>query len=199
LVHYGKDFTTAFWYNGKMVFGDGSIKMPVNSIVNLERVGYLFAAGVIEHTMRFDFGQSGTVSRHFMNISSCLVTQYLLRQPANQADWWTEKDLFGKKPRHMKDYIEKPKKDNWNVMFLNTGIPDHAFYLAATKIGGFAWEKTGLIWYIAFRDKLRGGASFQDLGDSVYRVAGDLYGKSGIEQKAIAQAWNEVGIRVNTS
>jgi Zn-dependent metalloprotease len=33
--------------------------------------------------------------------------------------------------------------------FLNSGIPGHAFYLLATKLGGYAWEKAGMIWYRA--------------------------------------------------
>jgi Zn-dependent metalloprotease len=38
---------------------------------------------------------------------------------------------------------------------INSGIPNHAFYLAAMALGGFAWEKAGRIWYIARRGRLR--------------------------------------------
>ena len=57
--------------------------------------------------------------------------------------------VLGKDPQpgHMADYVRGPA-DNFGV-HTNSGIPNHAFYLAATKIGGFAWEKAGLIWYEA--------------------------------------------------
>ena len=32
-------------------------------------------------------------------------------------------------------------------MHINSGIPNRAFYLAATAIGGFAWDAPGHIWY----------------------------------------------------
>jgi hypothetical protein len=50
--------------------------------------------------------------------------------------------------------------DNGGV-HLNSGIPNHAFYLAATAIGGNAWEKAGQIWYDTICDRsLRRSASF---------------------------------------
>ena len=60
--------------------------------------------------------------------------------------------LVGKDPQpgHMDDYVETIR-DNGGV-HINSGIPNHAFYLAATAIGGYAWEVTGRIWYEALRD-----------------------------------------------
>ena len=53
-------------------------------------------------------------------------------------------------PATMADYVQ-PRSDNGGV-HTNSGIPNSAFYLAATYLGGFAWEKPGLIWYAALRD-----------------------------------------------
>src|SRR6185312_6278273 len=39
-------------------------------------------------------------------------------------------------------------RDNGGV-HPNSGIPNRAFYLAASALGGFAWEVTGRIWYNA--------------------------------------------------
>ena len=66
--------------------------------------------------------------------------------------------LVGKDPQpgHMDDYVETIR-DNGGV-HINSGIPNHAFYLAATEIGGYAWEVAGRIWYEALRDPaLRAG------------------------------------------
>ena len=50
--------------------------------------------------------------------------------------------LVGKdlQPAHMDDYVETIR-DNGGV-HINSGIPNRAFYLAATEIGGYAWEVT---------------------------------------------------------
>ena len=44
-------------------------------------------------------------------------------------------------PAHMDDYVDT-FSDNGGV-HINSGIPNKAFYLAATAIGGKAWEKAG--------------------------------------------------------
>ena len=56
---------------------------------------------------------------------------------------WT----FDKQPAHMADYVDlpddnDPQNDNGGV-HINSGIPNHAFYLAATTLGGHAWEARG--------------------------------------------------------
>ena len=52
----------------------------------------------------------------------------------------------------MDDYV-RTGRDNGGV-HINSGIPNHAFYLAATALGGNAWERAGQIWY----DVLTGAA-----------------------------------------
>jgi Zn-dependent metalloprotease len=55
--------------------------------------------------------------------------------------------------------------------FLNSGIPGHAFYLLATKLGGYAWEKAGMIWYRALSSKaVTPGALDSEIAE---RITGD--------------------------
>ena len=56
----------------------------------------------------------------------------------------------------------------------NSGIPNHAFYLAAVEIGGYAWQKAGKIWYIALRDRLRATADFKRAAQVTMQIAGEL-------------------------
>ena len=44
-------------------------------------------------------------------------------------------------PGHMKDYVNT-SSDNGGV-HINSGIPNHAFYITALELGGYAWEKAG--------------------------------------------------------
>ena len=44
-------------------------------------------------------------------------------------------------PAHMSDYVDTTD-DNGGV-HINSGIPNQAFYLVATTLGGNAWEAAG--------------------------------------------------------
>ena len=85
--------------------------------------------------------------------------------------------------------------DNGGV-HINSGIPNHAFYLAAVAIGGNAWDQAGQIWYKTLTDKLNSQSQFADAAQATVNVAGDLYGVGGAEQLAVCQAWKDVGIQV---
>jgi Zn-dependent metalloprotease len=102
--------------------------------------------------------------------------------------------IIGKdsQPAHMRDYVET-SSDNGGV-HTNSGIPNHAFYLTATEIGGKAWEKAGKIWYITLRDRLRETSDFQETANLTFEVAGSLFGDENNEQQAVFKAWDSVGL-----
>jgi Zn-dependent metalloprotease len=66
----------------------------------------------------------------------------------------------------MRDFVQT-FTDNGGV-HINSGIPNHAFYRVATKLGGSAWEKAGRIWYETLRDpRLRPNAGLRALLDAL--------------------------------
>ena len=96
----------------------------------------------------------------------------------------------------MRDYVDlpddnDPANDNGGV-HINSGIPNHAFYLAATAIGGHAWEKAGRVWYVTLTEKTQAEAQFADVAAATVEVAGEVFSAS--EQGAIESAWKEVGV-----
>jgi Zn-dependent metalloprotease len=95
----------------------------------------------------------------------------------------------------MRDFV-RTYQDNGGV-HINSGIPNHVFYLVAIKLGGHAWEKAGRIWYEALRDsKLRPNSGFRTFARLTIANAGRLYGQNSPEQRAIHAAWVEVGVPV---
>ena len=87
-------------------------------------------------------------------------------------------------------------QDNGGV-HINSGIPNHAFYLAATKLGGFAWEKAGRIWYETLRDShVRPTTGFRSFARLTLTNAARLFGDGSAEQQAVREAWQEVGVAV---
>jgi hypothetical protein len=84
--------------------------------------------------------------------------------------------------------------DNGGV-HLNSGIPNHAFYLAATALGGNAWEGAGQVWY----DVLTGGTlptdcDFQTFARATTAAAGQRFGAGSASAQGVQDAWVQVGV-----
>lgn len=98
-------------------------------------------------------------------------------------------------PKHMNAYVQlanTPDEDNGGVHF-NSGIPNYAFYLAATAIGEPAWKTAGSIWYITLTERLKADADFMKCATETISVARDHYGDD-IAHK-VAAAWASVGVQ----
>jgi len=220
-VHYGDDYNNAFWNGTQMVYGDGDGDIFQRFTKSIDVIGHELTHGVTQYEAALEYeGQAGALNESFSDVFGSLVKQYYRKQKADKADWLIGDGLFSAKvkgvalrsmkkpgsayndptigkdpqPGHMKDYLETTD-DNGGV-HINSGIPNHAFYLAAVEIGGYAWEKAGKIWYVTLTERLRERSNFQSAANITYEVAKNLYGKNSHEQNAVENAWNQVGIKV---
>jgi Zn-dependent metalloprotease len=100
-------------------------------------------------------------------------------------------------PAHMRDFVHTADDDGG--IHINSGIPNHAFFLAAAAIGGFAWEQAGLIWYTAARDKYTVNTDFAAAAAYTFQTAAELYGKDSPAQHAVQYGWEGVGIPVGAT
>jgi hypothetical protein len=96
-------------------------------------------------------------------------------------------------PAHMRGYIVTDD-DNGGV-HINSGIPNHAFYLDAIALGGYSWEVLGRIWYATLTERLTADADFFDFAGATIDVAGELFSIGGRVQDIVANGWLQVGIR----
>lgn len=220
-VHYGKNYDNAFWNGSQMVYGDGDGDLFERFTKALDVIGHELTHGVTQNEANLAYsGQSGALNEHFSDVFGSLVKQWKLKQTSKDADWVIGAGLFTKKvkgtgirsmkepgsayddpvlgkdpqPSHMKDY-KNVDYDNGGV-HINSGIPNHAFYLAAVEMGGHAYKKAGKIWYVTLRDKLKRSAAFGTAAFYTFQAAGELYGKGSLEQKAVKLGWKDVGISV---
>jgi Zn-dependent metalloprotease len=191
---------------------------------SLDVIGHELTHGVTQYEANLNYSnQPGALNESMSDVFGSLVKQYFKKQTADQADWIIGEGLFtanvngvgirsmkapgtayndptlGKDPQpaHMNNYV-KTADDNGGV-HINSGIPNHAFYVVSRELGGFAWEKAGRIWYKALTEKIQSTSSFVDAANLTYQAAADLYGADSIEQKAVQTGWAEVGIAVGSS
>ena len=218
-VHYDQGFDNALWNGSQMIYGDGDGEIFGRFTTAIDVIAHELTHGVTQFEAGLEYqGQSGALSESISDVFGSLVKQKLAGQSAAQADWLIGVGLFkptvkaqairslkapgtayddpdvGKDPQPaaMKDLVQTGD-DNGGV-HLNSGIPNHAFYLAATALGGNAWDKAGLIWYTALPRIADPKADFQYFADLTTKVAGELYGAGGDEQKALTDSWTQVGI-----
>ena len=92
----------------------------------------------------------------------------------------------------MKNYY-KGSQDHGGV-HINSGIPNHAFYLVATALGGNAWARAGKIWYDTLCNRLRPNSNFKAAANATLASASDLFGSSSNERSQVEQAWTAVGV-----
>jgi Zn-dependent metalloprotease len=93
----------------------------------------------------------------------------------------------------MRDYVDT-RDDNGGV-HINSGIPNHAFYLVATALGGHAWEKAGLIWYRTLTSgTVPSTADFTTFARATLAAAAAEYGEKSEEVDAVRAGWTGVGV-----
>ena len=224
-VHFGQGYDNAFWDGQEMVFGDGDGIIFVGFTKAIDVIGHELTHGVTEHTAKLIYHkQPGALNESFSDVFGSLVKQYAANQTAAQADWligqgilapsingqalrsmkepgtaYNDPKLGGKDPQPatMSDYQHLPddEDNDYGGVHINSGIPNHVFYLVATSLGGYAWTDAGHIWYSTLR-QLWPRATFQDCANVSYQVAGTLFGSGSTQQQAVRDAWSHVGIKM---
>jgi len=217
LVHYGDAYDNAFWDGaGHMFFGDGDGKLLTDTTKGLDVIGHELTHGVTQHEANLTYsGQSGALNEALSDVFGSLVKQYHLGQTASKADWLIGADIVGpqlapalrsmKAPGTANKYDDQPadmdhyvhtSADNGGV-HTNSGIPNHAFYVTATTLGGKAWEAPGNIWYDALLDpRVSPKTTFARFAGVTLRHARSRYGATSKEAQAIQAGWEAVKVRV---
>ena len=218
-VHYGRDYDNAFWDGEQMVFGDGDGEIFNRFTSSLDVIGHELAHGVTQYTSQLAYeGQSGALNEHCSDVFGVLVKQRRLGQDAGEADWLIGAELLadgvqgralrsmkapgtayddprmGKDPQPatMQDYVET-EEDNGGV-HLNSGIPNKAFHLAATAIGGPAWESAGQIWFDVITGQIDADCDFAGFARLTSEAAVARFGDGSAEADAVVDAWAQVGL-----
>jgi Zn-dependent metalloprotease len=221
-VHYEKDYDNAFWNGERMVFGDGDGEVFGRFTISVDVIGHELTHGVTQYTAGLVYkDQSGALNESISDVFGSLVLQYARKQTAAKASWLIGEGLFTKRihgvalrsmkapgtayddpalgkdpqPGTMSGYVDTTDDDGG--VHTNSGIPNHAFYLIATKIGGHAWEKAGRIWYDTLLAGMKPTTDFAGFAALTLAAAIKRYGEDSAEADAVRAGWSEVGVTIH--
>jgi len=225
-IHYSQQYDNAEWDGEQMLFGDGDGQYFNRFTIAIDVIGHELTHGVTQYTAGLDYhDQSGALNESFSDVFGSLVKQHARGQTAEEADWLIGLGIFTNKvqsgdpnrgpalrsmlhpgtgyndpilgkdpqPANMRGYVNG-QADNGGV-HINSGIPNRAFALTAPAIGANASEDAGHIWYKTLL-RLPSTAQFQDAANATYQVAGEEFGSNSEQQRAVLEAWAQVGIKV---
>lgn len=219
-VHYGERYDNAFWDGSRMVFGDGDGEVFDRFTKSITVISHELAHGFTQHSTGLIYqGQAGALNESISDVFGVLVEQRQLGQPVGEASWLVgegvftaqvqgralrslsapgtayDDDVLGKDPQpaSMADY-DNTTADNGGV-HINSGIPNKAFHLAAEKLGGFAWERAGQVWFdAAVGGRVSADCDFVQFAAATAEAAVTRYGRGSEEALAVETAWKEVGV-----
>ncbi len=221
-VHFGRLYDNAFWDGRQMVFGDGDGEVFERFTKSLSVIGHELAHGVTQYSAGLAYrNQAGALNESMSDVFGALVEQYVRKQSTAEASWLIGEGLFtdqvegsalrsmkapgtaydddvlGKDPQpdSMDGYV-RTSADNGGV-HINSGIPNRAFCLVATALGGNAWDAPAQIWY----ETLTGGslapnATFPAFAKATALSAKELFGAGSTEHDAVRSAWETVKVKL---
>jgi len=149
------------------------------------------------------------------DVFGSLTKQYARQETADKATWLIGEDVVGpalkpalrsmkapgtankydKQPADMDGYVDTAA-DNGGV-HVNSGIPNRAFYLTATALGGYAWDRAGRIWYDTLRDpQLKSTGGFRSFARATVRQAQARFGAATSEVDAVRAGWAGVKVKL---
>ncbi|MDO5740344.1 MAG: M4 family metallopeptidase [Ornithinimicrobium sp.] len=224
-VHYARDYDNAFWDGQQMVFGDGDGIYFAGFTRSVDVIAHELAHGLTQFTAGLTYvGQPGALNESVSDVWGSIVRQWVRGESAEQADWLIGAEVFtdrvhgvalrsmaapgtayddprlGKDPQpaHLADYVDLPHdadNDNGGV-HVNSGIPNKAFHLFATALGGHTWERAGQVWWdtMSTRGLIARDVDFATFAAATLQAATTRYGEDSEVPRALRSAWGGVGI-----
>jgi hypothetical protein len=223
-VHFSRHCNDAFWDGQQMVFGDGDGCYFNRFTSSIDVIAHELTHQVVSSTCNLCYYyQPGALNESLADVFASMVKQHHLKQTADEADWLIGQNLFteiasgpgttpvalrslkapgtaynnpalGKDPQpaHMADFVVTAL-DSGGI-HINSGIPNRAFYLVATALGGCSWERAGKIWYAVMTDvrRLPQNATFEQFANRTLQKAAAMYGDD--VRDIVEHAWREVGV-----
>lgn len=213
-IHYSVNYNNAFWNGSQMTYGDGDGNIFIDFTKSNDVIGHELTHGVTQYSAGLSYvNQAGGLNESISDVFGSMFRQWCASQDVTKADWLIGADIMGPGAvsrgftclRDMANPAAKHCLSPQPTKFSqyrdgmdpheSSGIPNFAFYKAASAIGGKSWEKVGKIWYQA----LTGFAPSPNMKMSVFAnrtrtLAGSLFPGEPAVKTAVDKAWTAVGL-----
>lgn len=217
-VNHRRNYNNAFWDGDQMAFGNGDGKL-FRTFIDLSVIAHEMTHGVVQFSGGLIYqDQAGALNESICDVFAAIAVQRHLGQTPSEADWIIGGELLGPdvngvglrsmkapgtayqdpllgqdpQPFHMSDFLSTTE-DNGGV-HINSGIPNHAFYLYCSYLGVNSWEAPGQIWYRALQEINNPMANFAQFADQTVAAAIAIYGMGSREMTMLRRAWKLVGL-----
>jgi Zn-dependent metalloprotease len=213
-IHYGVRYDNAFWNGSQMTYGDGDGQVFTDFTKSDDVIGHELTHGVTQFTAGLDYSdEPGALNESISDAFGAMFRQWRRKQTVAQADWLIGAGVLGPvaiakgytclrnmahpgsphclspQPSQYSEYISGGDPHE------NSGIPNRAFYLAATTIGGRSWEKAGKVWYAALTSTDAHSSMGMDEFATLTRAAArSLFPRDRDVYRGVDDAWTRVGI-----
>ncbi len=201
----GQSMDNAFWNGKAMFFGNGNQSFSTPLARSLDVTVHELTHGVVQTTANLEYrGESGALNESFADVVAVQVDDEdwligedivnpavfptgALRDVSNPSNGGSSLNDRGyQPPTYDKRYTGS--QDNGGV-HINSGIPNHAFYLFATEVG---MEKASQVYYDVLTNYLTRSSQFVDMRIAVVEASRMRYGET--EAAAARSAFDAVGI-----
>ena len=226
-VHYGSNYSNAFWDGSQMTYGDGSGN--ARPLTSIDIAGHEMSHGVTENTANLTYsGESGGLNEATSDIFGTAV-EFYAGNSSDVGDY-----LVGEKVNINGNgtplrYMDRPSKDGaskdcWysgigNVdVHYSSGPANHAFYLmsegsGSKTINGVSYNSTtcdgstvtaigrdaaSKIWYRALSVYMTSSTNYSGARTAAVKAATDLYGASSSQCAGVASAFSAINVSGTT-
>lgn len=225
-VHFGSNYNNAFWYQNRMTYGDGN-GTTFTPLTTLDIAGHEMTHGVVQYSANLTYAnESGALNESMADVFGAMVESYSRGGVVNGDTWKIGEQAYtpntaGDALRYMDNphlagnggYTANDDPDHYTERYtgtadsggvhINSGIPNHAFYLAVAggthhlsgvTVTGIGATDAARIWYRSLTVYMTAGTNFAGARTAMLNSATDLFGSSSAQYNTIAQTWCAVGV-----
>lgn len=218
-VHYGQDFTNAFWDGQRMTYGDGDAGSGYTPLSTMAIAGHEITHGLIQQSAGLVYqDESGALNESFADIFGIAIDFWSRPGLAN----WLMGDEISSNPNDYFRSMSNPNDKNdpdtyfgdfWHTspsdnggVHTNSGVQNFWFYLLCNGGTGtndlsnaYVVDSLGILKasQIAFRNLtvyLTPSSTYEDARFYGIKSAIDLFGSCSPEVEATTNAWYAVGV-----
>lgn len=213
-IHYAIEYNNAFWNGNQMTYGDGDGKIFIDFTNSNDVIAHELTHGVTQYTAGLNYtNEPGGLNESMSDVFGSMYRQWQAEQTVDKADWLIGSGIMGPLAKSKGYTCLRDLSDPGAAHCLSpqpkvyanyqpgmdphesSGIPNYAFFRAATAIGGKSWDKVGKVWYAALTSKqATKNMTFKGFAKLTKSAATSLFPAEPGLRKAVDDAWAAVGV-----